>query len=606
MWLQWLLVRRAGARLDGDLPAPDLRKLRRTLPAIKSGPAGDTLTLPTVLPPGESCRLEYRGCSWSAINGGSTVIAAGSRAHIDRVDGLDPDRARFIKQENLVDIPLGYGVIAIAVLAVIVVMKTATVVPQQSAFVVEYLGKYSRTLQAGFHILIPFVEKIAYRHSLKEIAIDIAEQICITRDNVQVGVDAVLYMQVLDPHLASYGITNYGFAISQLAQTTLRSEIGKIELDRTFEARGQINTNVVSELDKASAAWGVKVLRYEIKNITPPKDVLSAMEKQMRAEREKRAVVLTSEGERDAKINAAEGDKQRVIKQSEANKQQQINEAEGQAAAILAVATATAEGLRQVGIALSDRGGIEAMQLRIGEEYVKQFGKLAQTGTTLVVPANLTDLASIVTMATSIARKPPAHFLTLLTKIGFTEFVVLAAAMMSTQAIAIDAMLPAFPVIGHALAIANENHVQWIITAYMAGMGCGQLFWGLMSDRFGRRPILLGGLSLYVLAALLCGLAGSFHALLAWRFVHGLAAASVVVTRSVVRDLYSGRSNGARHVADFHGVPDGSHSRPEPGRAHSHGSALALHIHRLRNIRGHRGRVGHGCGCRKPCTRNTA
>jgi regulator of protease activity HflC (stomatin/prohibitin superfamily) len=215
-------------------------------------------------------------------------------------------------------------------------------------------------------------------------------------------------MQVLDAHLASYGISNYTFAITQLAQTTLRSEIGKIELDRTFEARGVINSNVVSELDKASAPWGVKVLRYEIRNITPPKDILSAMEKQMRAEREKRAVVLTSEGERDAKINTAEGDKQRVIKQSEANKQQQINEAEGQAAAILAVAGATAEGLRQVGIALSDRGGIEAMQLRIGEEYVKQFGKLAQAGTTLVVPANLTDLASIVTMATSIARKPGA------------------------------------------------------------------------------------------------------------------------------------------------------------------------------------------------------
>ena len=301
--------------------------------------------------------------------------------------------------------PLSFAVIAFVILAVVLVFKTATVVPQQSAFVVEYLGKYSRTLSAGFHILIPFMERIAYRHSLKEIAIDIPEQICITRDNVQVGVDGVLYMQVMDPHLASYGITNYGFAITQLAQTTLRSEIGKIELDRTFEARGQINANVVSELDKASAPWGVKVLRYEIKNITPPRDVLSAMEKQMRAEREKRAVVLTSEGERDAKINAAEGDKQRVIKQSEANQQQQINEAQGQAAAILAVATATAEGLRQVGIALSDRGGIEAMQLRIGEEYVKQFGKLAQAGTTLVVPANLTDLASIVTMATSIARK---------------------------------------------------------------------------------------------------------------------------------------------------------------------------------------------------------
>jgi regulator of protease activity HflC (stomatin/prohibitin superfamily) len=305
------------------------------------------------------------------------------------------------------DISLGYGAIVIAILAVIIIAKTAIVVPQQSAFVVQYLGKYSRTLNAGFHILVPFAEAVAYRHSLKEIAVDIPEQICITRDNVQVGVDAVLYMQVLDPHLASYGITNYGFAISQLAQTTLRSEIGKIELDRTFEARGVINANVVGELDKASVAWGVKVLRYEIKNITPPKDVLSAMEKQMRAEREKRAVVLTSEGERDAKINSAEGDKQRVIKQSEATKQQQINEAEGQAQAILAVATATAEGLRQVGIALSDRGGIEAMQLRIGEEYVKQFGKLAQSGTTLVVPANLSDLASIVTMATSIARKQP-------------------------------------------------------------------------------------------------------------------------------------------------------------------------------------------------------
>jgi regulator of protease activity HflC (stomatin/prohibitin superfamily) len=300
---------------------------------------------------------------------------------------------------------LSVAVIALVVVVVLVLARTTVVVPQQSAYVVEKLGKYSRTLQAGFHILIPFVERVAYRHSLKEQALDVAEQICITRDNVQVGVDAVLYMQVLDPHLASYGITNYGFAISQLAQTTLRSEIGKIELDRTFEARGTINANVVSELDKASAAWGVKVMRYEIKNITPPKDVLSAMEKQMRAEREKRAVVLTSEGERDAKINQAEGDKQRVIKQSEANQQQQINEAQGQAAAILAVATATAEGLRQVGTALSGQGGIEAMQLRIGEEYVKQFGKLAKESNTLVVPANLTDLAAVVTMATSIARR---------------------------------------------------------------------------------------------------------------------------------------------------------------------------------------------------------
>jgi regulator of protease activity HflC (stomatin/prohibitin superfamily) len=301
--------------------------------------------------------------------------------------------------------PVAYLFIIIAFVVVVVVAKTATVVPQQSAYVVERMGRYNRTISAGFHILTPFMDRIAYRHSLKEQALDVPEQICITRDNVQVGVDAVLYMQVLDPHLASYGITNYGFAIAQLAQTTLRSEIGKIELDRTFEARGIINANVVAELDKASVAWGVKVMRYEIKNITPPKDVLSAMEKQMRAEREKRAVILASEGERDAKINQAEGDKQRVIKASEANKQQQVNEAEGQASAILAVAHATAEGLRQVGSALSDRGGLDAMQLRIGEEYLRQFGKLAKESTTLVVPGNLSDLASVVTMATSIVRK---------------------------------------------------------------------------------------------------------------------------------------------------------------------------------------------------------
>jgi regulator of protease activity HflC (stomatin/prohibitin superfamily) len=299
-----------------------------------------------------------------------------------------------------------YVALAIVVLVFIVLMKTAIVVPQQSAFVVETLGRFSRTIQAGFHILIPFAERIAYRHTLKEEALDIPEQICITRDNVQVGVVGVLYLQVLDARSASYGITNYRFAIIQLAQTTLRSEIGKIDLDRTFEARGTINANVVSELDHASAAWGVKVLRYEIKNITPPKDVLHAMEKQMRAEREKRAVVLTSEGDRDAKINQAEGEKQRVIKESEATKQQQINEAQGEAEAILAVATATAEGLRRVGEALAGRGGMEAMQLRVAEEYVKQFGKLAdEASSTLIVPATLSDISSMIAMATSVVKQ---------------------------------------------------------------------------------------------------------------------------------------------------------------------------------------------------------
>jgi regulator of protease activity HflC (stomatin/prohibitin superfamily) len=306
-----------------------------------------------------------------------------------------------------------YVVLAIVVLVFIVLMKTAIVVPQQSAFVVETLGRFSRTIQAGFHILIPFVERIAYRHNLKEEALDIPEQICITKDNVQVGIDGVLYLQVLDAARASYGISDYNFAISQLAQTTLRSEIGKIDLDRTFEERGKINVNVVSELDKATEPWGVKVLRYEIKNINPPHDVLSAMEKQMRAEREKRAVVLTSEGERDAKINQAEGDKQRVIKQSEANRQQQINEAQGEAEAILAVATATAEGLRRVAEAVSATGGREAMQLRVAEDYIQQFGNLAQKSNTLVVPANLSDIAGMIALATRVfdhsrANGPPA------------------------------------------------------------------------------------------------------------------------------------------------------------------------------------------------------
>ncbi len=212
---------------------------------------------------------------------------------------------------------------ALAILIIVVIAKTAVVVPQQSAYVVETLGRYSSTMRAGFHILVPFIQRVAYRHTLKEQAVDIPEQICITRDNVQVGVDGVLYLQVLEAKSASYGITDYLFAISQLAQTTLRSEVGKLDLDRTFEERAAINSSVVSELDKATSAWGIKVLRYEIKNINPPRDVLAAMEKQMRAEREKRAVVLTSEGERDAQINNAEGDKQRVIKESEADKQKQ-------------------------------------------------------------------------------------------------------------------------------------------------------------------------------------------------------------------------------------------------------------------------------------------
>jgi regulator of protease activity HflC (stomatin/prohibitin superfamily) len=299
------------------------------------------------------------------------------------------------------------GLILLLILAMfvlIVIAKTAIVVPQQSAYVVERLGRYSGTLGAGFHVLWPFFDVIRYRHSLKEQAIDIPAQVCITRDNVQVGVDGILYLKVLNPERASYGISDYVFAISQLAQTTLRSEIGKIDLDRTFEERSNINQQLVAELDKASEAWGVKVLRYEIKNITPPHDVLAAMEKQMRAEREKRAVILTSEGARDAAINTAEGDKQMVIKASEARKQQQINEAQGQAEAILAVASATADGLRKVAEALRQPGGTEAMQLRVAEEYLQQFGHLAKETNTLILPANVSDVASMVALATQVVK----------------------------------------------------------------------------------------------------------------------------------------------------------------------------------------------------------
>jgi regulator of protease activity HflC (stomatin/prohibitin superfamily) len=299
-------------------------------------------------------------------------------------------------------------VIILSFLVLLVIAKTARIVPQQSAYVVERLGRYSRTLSAGFHILVPFIDSVQYKHSLKETAIDIPEQICITRDNVQVSIDGIIYLKVLDPQRASYGINDHRFAITQLAQTALRSEVGKIELDRTFEERTNINTQVVNELDKASEPWGIKVLRYEIKNITPPKDVLNAMEKQMRAEREKRAVILTSEGERDAAINQAEGEKQQVIKASEAKKQQQINEAEGAAAAITAIAIATAEGLRKVAESTQIPGGYEAVQLRVAEQYIGKFGELAKTNNTLVLPANVADVGSMLALAMNmIAKRSP-------------------------------------------------------------------------------------------------------------------------------------------------------------------------------------------------------
>ena len=294
---------------------------------------------------------------------------------------------------------------ALVVLVVIIIAKTAVVVPQQSQYVVERLGRYAGTLDAGFHILVPFLDAIRYKHSLKESAADIPEQICITSDNVQVGVDGVLYLKVLDAKRASYGIGNYLFAITQLAQTTLRSEIGKIELDKTFEERAHINTQVVDELDKATEPWGVKVLRYEIKNINPPHDVLAAMEKQMRAEREKRATILDSEGLRDSAINTAEGEKQKVIKESEATKQQQINEAQGEASAITTVANATAEGIRMVAEAINAPGGYQAVQLRVAEQYLEKLGMLAKENNTMILPANMADVSSIIATAMTVIKQ---------------------------------------------------------------------------------------------------------------------------------------------------------------------------------------------------------
>jgi regulator of protease activity HflC (stomatin/prohibitin superfamily) len=299
------------------------------------------------------------------------------------------------------------AVLALAILFFIVLARTAVVVPQQNAYIVERLGKFSGVLSAGFHILVPFVDVIRYKHTLKEQAIDIPEQVCITKDNVQVAVDGVLYMKVIDPERASYGISNFGFAISQLAQTTLRSEMGRIDLDRTFEERTNINNNVVSELDKATEPWGIKVFRYEIKNITPPADILAAMEKQMRAEREKRATILTSEGTRDSAINTAEGEKQQTIKKSEAQRTRQINEAEGQAQAILAIAKATAQGIREVAQTIEMEGGREAVQLKVAEKYIEQFGNLAKVGTTMIVPANLADVSSMIASAMNVIQQGP-------------------------------------------------------------------------------------------------------------------------------------------------------------------------------------------------------
>ncbi len=296
---------------------------------------------------------------------------------------------------NIIFSVLGIG---FAIFVLVAIIKTAVVVPQRTQFVVERLGKYHLTLDAGLHILVPFIDRIAYRHSLKEEAIDVPSQTCITKDNISVEIDGVIFLQVVDARGASYGINDYHFAAVQLAQTTLRSEIGKIELDRTFEEREVINAQVVEAVDKASQPWGLKVLRYEIKDIVPPVSVTDALEKQMRAERERRAVVAQSEGDRQARINVSEGLKQEAINLSLAERQKRINEAEGRAKEIELIAEATAEGLRKVASAINADGGRDAVNLRVAEQYVKEFGNLAKAGNTLVVPANLTDVASMVAL----------------------------------------------------------------------------------------------------------------------------------------------------------------------------------------------------------------
>jgi regulator of protease activity HflC (stomatin/prohibitin superfamily) len=291
------------------------------------------------------------------------------------------------------------GVIFIGFILIVSMIK---IVPQRSAIIVERLGKYRATFTAGFQILIPFIDKVRYVQTLKEQAIDVAPQICITRDNIAVEVDGILYLQVLDPEKASYGIDNYKFASIQIAQTTMRSVIGRLELDKTFEERETINVSIVEAVDKASEPWGVKVTRYEVKNISPPQSIRDAMEKQMRAEREKRAIIAESEGTKQAKINNAEGDKQELIKKSEGEMQKRINEAAGRASEIEQIAKATANGLRAIALAISEQNGLNAVNLRIAEQYLNEFGKLAKTNNTLIIPANLTDISGVVATATSV------------------------------------------------------------------------------------------------------------------------------------------------------------------------------------------------------------
>ena len=295
----------------------------------------------------------------------------------------------------------GVGIVALVLFVIFIVfaVQTIKVVPQQHAWIVERLGKYHATLAPGLNIVIPFIDRVAYKHVLKEIPLDVPSQICITRDNTQLQVDGILFFQVTDPMRASYGTSNFIVAITQLAQTTLRSIIGKMELDKTFEERDHINANVVSALDEAAANWGVKVLRYEIKDLTPPKEILHAMQAQITAEREKRAVIATSEGARQQQINIASGEREAQIQRSEGERQAAINRAQGEASAILAVAEANASAIRQVGLSIAQPGGMESVNFKVAQQYVEAFGKLAKVGNTLIVPADLSNVSTLIAAA---------------------------------------------------------------------------------------------------------------------------------------------------------------------------------------------------------------
>ena len=291
---------------------------------------------------------------------------------------------------------------------VVVIVEGIRVVPQQNAWVVERLGKFHETLLPGLNLIVPFIDRVAYRHSLKEVPLDVPEQVCITKDNTQLAVDGIIYFQVVDPKLASYGTSDYVLAITQLAQTTLRSEVGKMELDKTFESRDEINRQIVAVLDEAGRTWGIKVLRYEIKSLTPPESILRAMQAQITAEREKRALIAKSEGQRQQEINLADGQRQAAILSSEGEKQAAINRAQGEAAAIITVAEATANAVRQVASAIGAEGGLQAANLKVAELYIGAFGNLAKAGNTLIVPSNLTDVSTLVSTAMTVLDRTKA------------------------------------------------------------------------------------------------------------------------------------------------------------------------------------------------------